>query len=145
MLKNAYGFSSENQYDTFALPRYLTLGIAAIHNDYLLSFDSEYVFGNFSGLEEKEVQIWFLRAGLEKELNSWITARAGLVYPVIAETSTLGDIKADIPWPKIGGALGVGFRYKRFQIDLSLYGDAAKSYVEQTPMLSSNLSITMAF
>lgn len=145
MLKNAYGFSLKEVYDAFHLPRYLTIGISADRGGYGLSFDSEYVFGTFSGIERKEVEIWFLRAGLEKKIASWLIGRMGLVYPAIAKTSTLGNIRDDMPWPKLGGALGLGINYKRFLIDLGIYGDPAKSYVEQTPVVSSVVSITMEF
>jgi hypothetical protein len=145
MLKNAYGFPLKNEYEDFSLPRHLTIGISNTHSDYTMSFDSEYVFGTFSGLKKKEVEMLFLRAGFEKEIVSWAIGRIGLIYPVIAKTSTLGNIKNDMPWPKIGGALGLGLRYKNFLVDLSIYGDPAKSYVEQTPVISSVLSVTMAF
>lgn len=145
MFKNVLGFASKSEYDAFHLPRYLTVGVAAIQAGYTLSFDSEYVFGTFSGLKRKSVEIWFLRAGLEKEISSWMTGRIGCIYPAIAKTSTLGDIRADMPWPKIGGSLGVGLRYKEFSIDLSLYGDPAKSYVKQTPTVAWVASVTLNF
>jgi hypothetical protein len=145
MLKNAYGFSLENEYEVFKLPRYLTIGIANIRKNYILSFDSEYIFGTFSGLEKKTVEIWFLRAGIEKNITSWAKGRMGIIYPAIAKTSTLGNIKDDMPWPKIGGAIGAGVSYKNFLIDIGIYGDPAKSYVEQEPVISSVLSLTMDF
>lgn len=145
MLKNAYGFSYKNEYDTFSLPRYLTIGISNTRNDFTLSFDSEYIFGTFSGLEKKDVEMWFLRAGLEKFITSWAAGRIGLIYPAIARTSTLGNIKDDTPSPKIGGAVGLGLRYKNLLIDLSVYGDPAKSYVKQKPVISSVLSLTLEF
>lgn len=145
MLKNAYGFSVKDKYEAFTLPRYLTFGLARKVKEYTISFDSEYIFGKFSGLKEKNVEIWFLRAGLEKELTSWLMGRAGLVYPAIAKTSTLGNIKDDLPWPKIGGALGFGVKYHGYNLDVSIYGDAAKSYVEQKPTISEVVTITAAF
>lgn len=145
MLKNAYGFSFKNEYTGFSLPRYLTIGISHIGADYTIALDSEYVFGTFSGIKKKEVEILLLRAGLEKEIFSWAKGRIGLIYPAIVKTSTLGNIKNDLPWPQIGGTLGLGFRYKNFLVDFSIYGDPAKSYVEHTLVISSVVSITMSF
>lgn len=50
-----------------------------------------------------------------------------------------------MPSPKVGGAIGLGLRYKSLLIDLSVYGDPAKSYVEQKPVISSVLSLTLEF
>lgn len=64
---------------------------------------------------------------------------------LIARTSTLGDIRKNMPEPKIGGSIGLGLRYESFDIDVSLFGDPAKSYLEQQPSFASVVSITVGF
>lgn len=145
MIKNVYGFSFKDKYEVFRLPKYLTIGVSSVLAGYAFSFDSEYIFGTFSGLKRKRVEIWFLRLGIEKEFSSWFTGRIGCIYPAIARTSSLGDIKDDMPWPKVGGALGAGIKFRRFFIDASLYGDPAKSYVKQGPVISAVVSVTVPF
>ncbi len=145
MIKNAFGFALEDEYSSFALPRYFTIGLSKRKRNYTLSFDSEYICGEFGGLEEKTMEIWMLRAGFEKKINSWMKGRLGLMYPVIAYTSSLGDFKEDIPWPQIGGAVGLGMEFQRWIVDLSIYGDLAKSYVEQTPTVTAVASLTYKF
>ncbi len=145
MLKNLYGFSFKDEYEVFTLPRYLTIGVSRKGSSSILTLDSEYIFGTFSGLEKKRVDIWFLRGGLEKKMAARLTGRMGLIYPVIAKTSTLGNVRDDMPWPKIGATIGAGLIFKKFLFDLSIYGDPAKSYVEQKPTLSSVISATIVF
>ena len=145
MIRNLFGFPFEDKYSSFSLPRHLTIGVSRHTNGYTLSMDSEYIFGTYSGLEKKDVKILFLRGGLEKEITPWLEGRMGLAYPVIAWTSSLGDMKDDIPFPKMGGSIGLGFKYRPFIIDLSIYGDPAKSYMEQKAVLSSVVSITFEY
>jgi hypothetical protein len=111
--------------------------------DYVLSLDSEHIFGTFGGLVEKDAEMWFLRGGFEKKITQWATGRVGIIYPVLAETSTIGDIRADMPSPKIGGSIGIGLEYKSFTIDISIFGDPVESYLEQEARISSAVSITM--
>jgi hypothetical protein len=141
--KNFIGFATHDRYKTFALPYYLSLGISKTGIDYTLSLDSEYIFGTFGGLVEKDAEMWFLRGGFEKEITPWATGRVGIIYPAIAKTSTIGDIRDDMPSPKVGGSIGIGLNYKPFTIDFSIYGDPVESYLEQDPRISSVVSITM--
>jgi len=144
-LKNLYGFSLKEEYDRVSLPKYLILGISTIQYGYTFSMDSEYVFGKFGGLEKKTAKIWLLRAGLEKPLEYNLKFRMGLIYPVVVRTSSIGDITNDIPWPKIGGSLGIGADLKWIVLDFAVYGDPAKSYLEQEATVSLETTATLKF
>jgi hypothetical protein len=71
--------------------------------------------------------------------------RAGLVYPVTVRSSSLGDLKKELPWPRMGATLGLGLAQKRFKIDLALYGDPAKSYVQREPILGATGTVVFTF
>lgn len=143
--KNILGFSLKRKYDTFALPRYVTLGAAIRWNRRIFSLDHEFIFGRFGGLEKQTAEIWLLRAGLEQTVGRFFKLRAGLIYPVLAKTSSLGDLKSGLPWPKLGGSIGLGLALKRFNIDLALYGDIAKSYVTRGPVPGATGTLTYKF
>jgi hypothetical protein len=145
MLKNMIGFSFKKKYNRFALPYYATLSVSHKIGPTTLSFDSEYIFGKFGGYQKQSAKIWFLRGGLENRLTHYLSLRAGLIYPLMARSSTLGDLKAGIPWPRIGPCLGLGLVLNRFDIDIALYGDPAKSYVEQRPTLGATGTLTFKF
>ena len=145
MFKNMVGFSFKDEFNGFAPPKYLTLALSHTMGPTTLALDSEVIFGEFGGYEKESADIWFLRGGLEHRVNQRIRLRAGLVYPVIAETSASGDLKEDIPSPGIGGSLGLGLALQRFDIDLALYGDSARSYVEQELALGATATLTYKF
>jgi hypothetical protein len=140
--KNFIGFSTRDKYSSFSLPYYLTVGISRTGGNATVSLDSEYIFGKFGGVVEKDAEMWFLRAGLEKPLAPWATARAGIIYPVIAKTSSLGNIRDDMPSPKMGGSIGLGLNVRSFVLDVSVYGDPVESYLQQRARISSVISIT---
>ncbi len=141
--KNFIGFSTRDEYSSFSLPYYLTVGISRTGGGHTLSLESEHIFGNFGGLVEKDATMWLLRAGLEKEITPRAKGRIGIIYPVIVETSTLGNIRNDMPSPKMGGSIGLGLEYKPFTLDFSIYGDPVESYLQQRIRVSSIVSITM--
>jgi hypothetical protein len=145
MVKNIVGFSFKEEYRGFATPRYATLALAHTMGPTTLSLDSEYVFGRFGGHAKQSANIWFLRGGIEYGLSRWVYLRAGLVYPVLAETSASGNLKSELPWPGVGGSLGLGLTLDRFDIDLALYGDPARSYVEESLNLGATGSLTFKF
>ena len=64
---------------------------------------------------------------------------------MVARTSAAGDLKADIPWPGAGASLGLGWIFKRLNIDLALYGNPATSYVEQALKLGVTGTLTYTF
>ena len=145
MVKNIVGFSFKDEYKEFAAPKYATLAISHTIGPSTLTLDSEYIFGEFGGTEKETADIWFLRGGIEHRLNKPIRLRAGLAYPVVASTSASGDIKEDIPWPGTGASLGLGIVLQRFGIDMALYGDPARSYVEQALKLGATATLTYKF
>ena len=145
MFKSVVGFSYKEEYNGFAPPKYATMALSHTIGPTTLALDGEYIFGEFGGYEKESASILFLRSGLEHQLNRPVRLRAGLVYPLVAETSVSGDIKDDIPPPGLVASLGVGLILKRFDIDLALYGDPARSYVEQTPKLAATVTLTYKY
>jgi len=141
--KNVYGASPNKGYEHYALPRYVTLGLSSQLGTYTFALDSEVIFGRFGRNKDSAAQFWFVRTGLEKKLASGLNARLGLIYPVVAYTSTAGDMQEEIPSPKIGGAAGIGVEIGRISIDFTVYGDPAKSYAEQQRVLTAVGTITV--
>jgi hypothetical protein len=144
MAKNIYGASTKEGYERYALPRYVTVGLASEMGPYTIALDSEVVFGRFGRHKDTTAQFWLVRAGVERELKGGFKARVGLIYPIVAYTSTAGDMKEDIPSP-IGGAAGIGKEFGRISIDFAVYGDPARSYVEQERVLAPVGAITIKF
>ena len=145
MFKNVVGFSYKDEYSGFTVPKYATLAMSHTIGPTTLTLDSEYIFGRFGGYEKQSADIWFLRGGIEHRLTRHICLRAGLVYPVVAETSASGNLKEDIPWPGTGASLGLGLVLERFNIDLALYGDPGRSYVAQTLILGATGTLIYKF
>ena len=145
MLKNIYGVSSNMEDDSFSLPRYATLGISSKKDGYTFSLDNEIIHGRYGTGKNKTAKFWLIRSGVEKEIEGILELRLGLIYPVMAYTSTVGDMREDIPSPKMGGAVGIGAELYIFIIDFAVYGDPAKSYVEQDQVVTSVGTITLKF
>jgi len=145
MFKNIFGFSFDDEYNEFAAPKYATVGLSHIIGPTTISLDNEVVFGRFGGYEKHSANIWFLRCGIDRHLSQVFSLRAGIVLPVIAETSATGDLKKELPWPGIGASLGLGFTLERVDIDLALYGDQARSYFEQQPVLGATGTLIFNF
>ena len=145
MFKNIIGFSFNDEYRGFAVPKYATIALSHAKGPSTLSLDNEYIFGRFGGKEKQSADIWLLRGGIEQRVTQRIRLRTGLIYPIIAKTSATDDLKKDIPWPGAGISLGLGLILKRFNLDLALYGDPARSYVEQTPTLGATGTLTYKF
>lgn len=145
MAKNIYGRSPNKGYERYSLPRYVTMGISSEMGAYTVSLDSEVIFGRFGRVENKVAQFWFLRGGVERALGSRFKVRVGLIYPVVAYTSTAGDMRDDMPSPKIGGAAGIGAEFGRITIDFAVYGDPARSYVEEERVITSVGTVIIKF
>jgi len=143
MAKNIYGASPNEGYEHYALPRYVTLGLSSQIGAYTVALDSEVIFGRFGRTRDTAAQFWFVRAGLEKKLKGGLHARLGLIYPVVAYTSAAGDMREEIPSPKMGGAAGIGAEIGRISFDFTMYGDPVRSYVEQQRVLTAVGTITM--
>jgi len=127
----------------FSLPVYTTLGFSAQYQGYLLSLDNELIYGHYGGTKSKKATFWFLRAGVEKALNDLLVLRCGLTIPVVARTDTLGNIRNDLPWPKMGGAVGFGVKLHCLTFDFTVYGDPAQSYVDQEIRIKTVFSLTV--
>ncbi len=145
MIKNLVGFALKDEYRGFELPRYFTLGASRRWDGFTFAVDSEYIRGDLGGRQKKTVDIWLLRAGVEKRLYPWLTGRAGLICPLSARTSTLGNLRDDIPSPKVGPTLGLSINYENWQVDISLHGDPALSYIKQRAAVAAALSLTYQF
>ena len=115
----------------FSLPLSVTFGYSVPKNGFRLALDNELIYGHYGGQESKKATFWFLRAGMEKQFTERFAGRCGVTIPVIAKTDTLGDIRSDLPFPKMGGAIGFSAAFKCFRLDLSVFGDPAASYVDQ--------------
>ncbi len=145
MLKNISGFSFKEAHDLFMLPKYATLGVSLKKGKHLYSLDCETIFGKFGGLEKKTAEFCLIRGGVEKEITGNVKVRLGLIFPVVAYTSSLGNIRNEIPWPGIGGATGIGAEFKHLKIDFALYGDPAKSYINQDIRLTASGTLIFVF
>jgi hypothetical protein len=145
MAKNIYGRSPNTGYKRYSLPRYVTMGISSEMGAYTVSLDSEVIFSRFGRVKDKVAQFWFARGGVERQLGTRFRARLGLIYPIMAYTSTAGDMREDIPPPRIDGALGIGAEFGRITVDLAVYGDPARSYVEEERVITSVGTVIIKF
>lgn len=128
----------------FSLPVYTTLGLSAQYRGLLWSLDNELINGHYGGTKSKKATFWFIRAGVEKKFNEMFVFRCGLTIPAVARTDSLGNIRNDIPWPKMGGAVGIGIKKDRLTFDFAVYGDPAESYVNQEIRVKTVLSLTVS-
>ncbi len=145
MIKNVYRLSRPDGFHSgieevdpgysFKLPRYITLGYSFKKNNITWLIDNETIFGEYGGTGHKKAEFWIIRSGIEKKTRGKFTFRAGVIIPVIARTSTTGDLRKNIPFPKMSGSLGIGMTFKLFTIDLAVYGDPGQSYAKQKPQI----------
>lgn len=105
-----------------------------------LYFDNEIMTGYY-GNEKKYMKFWFLRLGIEKAMQGNFALRGGITIPVLAETSTLGNILDSIPNPKFNAAAGIGYRIQRWKIDATIFFNPGKSYVEHKPIPGGSISL----
>lgn len=126
-------------------PQYVTLGTALFKKGITYTIDSEYIFGTYGENEKRKCRFWFIRGGVEKDWKKNLKARMGIVIPLKAYTSTLGDLKKNIPSPGFGGALGIGYEDKDYKLDFALFGDIGRSYIKHKPVLSPTVSASYLF
>jgi len=131
--------------ESFSMPVSATLGFSMKKGKYLFSCDNEVIHGDFGGVKNKTARFWMLRIGAEREILSRFFLRAGIIVPVEARTSTLGDLRDNLPEPKFGGAIGAGAIFGPLKADLAITGDAAKSYMEQSIHLKAIGSLSLSF
>ncbi|MEW5947730.1 MAG: hypothetical protein AB1742_16205 [bacterium] len=139
--KMQYGLTHRNLFEQ-TKPKYLTVAAALFKNeDTTFTLDVERIFGNYSS-NLRKVRFLMVRAGMERRLDQRWALRAGLIFPLQAHTSTLGDLKANLPSPGFGGAFGVGYTYKTTSLDLAVFGDPGRSYVEHDARINYSLTLT---
>lgn len=127
----------------FSMPLITTLAVAVRQDTWLFTCDQELIYGHFGGQEKKKIEFWMIRAGIEKRVLDNKFLRAGLIIPVIARTTSLGNIRNDLPDPKFGATIGAGINFRHFTADLAVTGNPGKSYVEQKICLQAIASITL--
>jgi hypothetical protein len=80
------------------------------------------------------MKFWFVRAGIEKKLQNQFIVRFGITNPVIAETSSLGNLRAKLPNPKFSASCGIGYEFKHLKLDAALSFNPGLSYVKHKPV-----------
>jgi hypothetical protein len=149
MVKNIFEISQSNSSTFgypdgtgFSLPVGATIGFSNRFRGFVFALDNEIIYGHY-GNGTKRAKFWFIRAGVEKQIDQLFTLRCGLIVPAIAETSSVGNMRDDLPWPKMSGTIGLGVKYGRSILDLAVFGDPAKSYVDQAIRIRGAVSLTV--
>jgi len=124
------GFSFRNPMEK-TKPKYMNFGIAKIKGNRTYTLDFERIFGEY-GNDLKKARFFFIRGGVEQDLGNGWKGRGGIILPLQAKTSTLGNIRAKLPDPKFNATLGAGHTWKKTgtTLDFALYGDPGRSYIE---------------
>ncbi len=135
--------TEKNSQTRFSMPLITTLAVAVQQDTWLFTCDQEFIYGHFGGQEKKKIEFWMIRAGMEKQVLDHTFLRAALIIPVIARTTSLGNIRNDLPSPKFGATIGAGFVFSHFKFDLAITGNPGKSYVEQKIYLQAVASISL--
>ena len=141
--KVRYGLSFRNPLEQ-SKPRYINLGAAWFKGRDTYTMDMERIFGNYSG-NLRQVRFFMIRGGWERDLRNGFKVRGGLVIPLKAWTSTLGNIRDNLPSPKFGGSVGAGYTFKDTTLDLAVYGDPGKSYVEKKKVFATVFTVRQKF
>jgi hypothetical protein len=128
----------------FTSPNFITIGVSSKFNSMNFYLDSELLSGYYGG-NKRYMKFWFIRAGAEKIFTNSISIRSGITYPVIAETSSLGNILDTIPNPKFNAAVGIGYEIKNWNFDASLFFNPGMSYVEHKPVPGGSFSIRFTY
>lgn len=127
----------------FSLPHYFNLGLA-MEKAINIYLDNEFIVGNYGGKKLKRMDLWIMQLGAEKQINNF-AFRLGITNPIIAKTSTLGDIRSKLPNPKFMVAAGCGFAYKRIKVDLAFFLNPGQSYVQRKPVPAIYLSTIFCY
>jgi len=140
--ENRYTSSEISSFEddaAFSLPHYFTLGLAWKKN-YNYYLDNEVIIGKYGGKKLKKMELWIFRFGVEKEIGRNYSIRFGMTNPLIAKTSTLGNLRSKLPNPKFTLTAGCGFKYKQINLDLAVFFNPGQSYVQQKPVPGLYLS-----
>ncbi|MCF7883071.1 MAG: hypothetical protein K9M95_02985 [Candidatus Cloacimonetes bacterium] len=100
------------------------------------------MIGKYGGKTLKDMKIWFLKIGVEKTYLKKLDLRAGITAPIMAETTTLGNLLDKIPDPKLNLSCGIGYKWKRFTFDSALFFNPGLSYAERKPVPDLSISIS---
>lgn len=125
-------------------PKYLTIGAAWMRPGYRVTLDIERIFGEY-GNDLRKCRFLMLRSGMEKDLSDALKVRAGVIIPLQARTSSLGDLRSKIPDPKVDVTLGAGYTYKKYTLDFAVYGDPGKSYVTSDLKVGAVMTLKRTF
>lgn len=127
-------------------PKYLTLGFAKRTKRSNLMIDGESIYGQYGEVGMRKARFFMLRMGYEKKINEKFTGRIGLIFPLKAWTSTLGNLLANLPPPKFGGSCGFGYTVaKNTNLDIAIFGDPGRSYIQKKLVISATASLRYRF
>ncbi len=138
-----FGLSLRNPMEA-TKPKYINIGSAFFRGDDTFTFDIEHIFGNYSQ-EYRSVNFLMLRAGMERDMGNGWKLRGGIIYPIRARTSTLGNIRSKIPSPKFDVAAGAGYTFRNYVLDFAIYGDPGWGYVKEELRARSLLTLRYKF
>jgi hypothetical protein len=137
--KKRFGLSLRNPFER-TKPRYITFGSAWFGGDTTYTLDVERIFGQY-GNDFRQARFLFIRGGMERNLlNGW-KLRGGVIIPLQAKTSTLGNIRNNLPSPKIGATMGAGYTWRDTSLDVAFFGDPGESYIRNKIVFGSVLTI----
>ncbi len=127
-------------------PKYFTIGFAKRTKNARLMIDGESIFGKYGEVGLRKASFFMLRMGYERKLGKKLTGRIGLIIPLKAWTSTLGNLIANLPPPKFGGSGGIGYALsKNADFDLAIFGDPGRSYIQKKLVISASASVRYRF
>lgn len=138
-----FGLSLRNPIEA-TKPKYINAGVALFRGRDVFTFELEHIYGEYSQ-DYRSVNFIMLRAGMERDLENGWKLRGGLIYPIRARTSTLGNIRAKIPSPKFDVAAGAGYSFSDFTLDFAIYGDPGWGYVKEELRARSVFTLRYGF
>lgn len=141
--RKRFGLSLRNPFEP-TKPRYMTIGGAWFRGRDTFTLDIERIYGQY-GDDRRQVRFLMVRGGMERDMGNGWKARAGIILPLQAKTSTLGNIRSKLPAPKFGATVGAGYTWRDTTIDIALFGDPGKSYIENKKVFGTTLSLRQRF
>ncbi len=125
------------------LPYYLSAGLwKQWHENWSFSSDLEHVFGNNG--KRSNLNFWVARFGGEYLFRQKHRVRAGLICPLVMESSQVTNLKDKLYLP-VMPSVGYGYNYKRLTIDTMLSPNVGYTYVENVIQPDFKLALTYAF
>ncbi len=128
------------------LPKYFTVGFARRTKTVNFMVDGESIFGQYGEATLRKASFFTLRVGYEKKLNAKFTGRVGLLIPLKMWTSTLGNLIANLPPPKVGGSAGFGYTVNTHSdFDVASFIDPGRSIFQRKIVISLTASLRYRF